>query len=190
MKFYLTDHIQKYIKLEEADIDLINEYVSSVSIKNKEYILEEGQICKSYFFVEEGCLRMFFYNDKGAEQTTYFALENWWITDFSGFSDQRQSQYNIQAVGKTEILVLDFSKMDELLDRLPKLEKYFRIVMQKNIAASQERIKLLYQLSKEELFLHFNKSFPHFVQKVPQYMLASFLGLTPEYLSEIRKKNC
>ena len=132
---------------------------------------------------------MFFYTDKGAEQITQFALENWWITDYFSFTDQNVSEYNIQVIEKSEILVIDHRSFDKLLEELPALERYFRIIMQRAVAASQLRIKLLYDLSKEELYLHFSSYFPEFVQRVPQYMLASYLGLTPEYLSEIRKKN-
>lgn len=185
----LINHIRNYIELDEDQIQIIYKYFRRLNLKNKEYLLEEGQICKSYFFIEKGCARMFFYTDKGAEQITQFALENWWITDYFSFTDQNVSEYNIQVIEKSEILVIDHRSFDKLLEELPALERYFRIIMQRAVAASQLRIKLLYDLSKEELYLHFSSYFPEFVQRVPQYMLASYLDLTPEYLSEIRKKN-
>lgn len=184
----LINHIQNYIELDDNQIQIICRYFKRLNLRNKEYLLENGQVCKSLFFVEEGCTRMFFYTDKGVEQITQFALENWWITDYFSFSDQKVSEYNIQAIEKTEILAIDYQSLEKLLQELPLLERYFRIIMQRALAASQLRIKLLYDLSKEELYLHFSTYFPDFVQRVPQYMLASFLGLTPEYLSEIRKK--
>lgn len=185
----LINHIRNYIELDEDQIQIIYKYFRRLNLKNKEYLLEEGQICKSYFFIEKGCARMFFYRDKGAEQITQFAMENWWITDYFSFADQSVSEYNIQAIEKSEILAIDHRSFDQLVEELPVLERYFRIIMQRAVAASQLRIKLLYDLSKEELYLHFSSYFPEFVQRVPQYMLASYLGLTPEYLSEIRKKN-
>lgn len=184
----LIHHIQSYIKLEEDQIKTVSKYFKRVHLKNKEYLLEEGQVCKSYFFVEKGCARMFFYTDKGAEQITQFALENWWITDYFSFADQKPSAYSIQAIEKSEILAIDHLSFEKLLKEVPILERYFRIIMQRAVAASQLRIKLLYDLSKEELYLHFSSNFPEFIQRIPQYMLASFLGLTPEYLSEVRKK--
>lgn len=184
----LINHIRNYIPLEEDDIQIIYKYFKRLDLKNKEYLLEEGQVCKSYFFIEKGCTRMFFYTDKGAEQITQFALENWWITDYFSFADQKASEYNIQAIEKSEVLAIDYQSFEKLLTELPIMERYFRIIMQRGLAASQLRFRLNYNLSKEELYLHFSSSFPEFMQRIPQYMLASYLGLTPEYLSEIRKK--
>lgn len=184
----LIHHIQSYIKLEEHQIETIYKYFKRLNLKNKEFLLEEGQICRSYFFIEKGCTRMFFYTNKGAEQITQFALENWWITDYFSFADQKPSEYSIQAIEKSEIIAIDYQSLEKLLKEVPIMERYFRIIMQRGLAASQFRMKLLYDLSKEELYLHFNSHFPEFIQRIPQYMLASFLGLTPEYLSEIRKK--
>lgn len=184
----LINHIRQYIQISDKEADLICEHTSYKSLKNKEYLLEENQICRNHYFVEEGCLRMFFINQKGVEQTTHFAIENWWITDYSSFDNKVPTQYYIQAIGRTKTLAIDQERFIFLLDSIPALERYFRIIMQRAVAASQERIRLLYSLSKEELYLHFNTYFPDFAQRVPQYMLASFLGLTPEYVSEIRKK--
>jgi CRP-like cAMP-binding protein len=102
--------------------------------------------------------------------------------------DENPTDYYIQAIENSEILVIDKLSYDELLIEIPQLEKYFRIIMQKAIAASQHRAKLQYQMSKEEFYQHFVTSFPEFIQRVPQYMIASYLGLTPEYVSELRKK--
>ncbi|MDL2215201.1 Crp/Fnr family transcriptional regulator [Dysgonomonas sp. OttesenSCG-928-M03] len=184
----LITHIRRYINISDEDLKVIQEYFTPISLKNKEFVLQDGQICKSYYFVEKGCLRMFFINDKGTEQITQFALENWWLADYFSLSDQKPSRYYIQSVGKSEVLSISHQSFEKLLSELPSLERYFRIIMQRAVAASQQRIKLLYSLSKEELYLHFNSYFPEFSQRVPQYMLASFLGLTPEYVSEIRKK--
>ena len=131
---------------------------------------------------------MFFINDKGVEQTIQFALENWWLADYTSFSSQKPSDFFIQAVEKSEVLALDLLAQEEMLHRFPQIERYFRLVHQRAHAASQFRIKSLYSVSREELFHNFNKSYPEFVQRIPQYLLASFLGFTPEYLSEIRAK--
>jgi hypothetical protein len=133
---------------------------------------------------------MFFNTGKGTEQTVQFAIENWWITDYFSFFDGVKSPYSIQAIGATDVLIISITGYSRLLNEAPSLERYFRIMAQRAMAASQFRLKLIFELSKKDMFLHFNSLFPEFVQRVPQYMLASFLGLTPEYLSEIRKKIC
>ena len=182
-------HINKYIELDDNSIEVLYKYIKPITYKKKEFLLKEGQICKSIYFVEKGCLRMFFINDKKTEQITQFALENWWISDFFSFTDNKPSEYFIQTVEKSEILSIDTLSFEAMLKLLPQMERYFRIIMQRALAASQLRIKYISQLSKEEFYIHFCTSFPEFVQRVPQYMIASYLGLTPEYVSELRKKN-
>jgi CRP-like cAMP-binding protein len=131
---------------------------------------------------------MFYINEKGIEQTTQFAIENWWMADYMSFGSQTPSSFYIQAVENSDILSIDFHAQEKLLEEFPQLERYFRIIFQRAYASSQLRIKYLYDFSKEELYDHFNTHFPDFVQRIPQYMLASYLGFTPEYLSELRKK--
>ncbi len=181
-------HIQKYVRLNEPEIQVVESYVHPLTLKKKEFLLKEGQVCRFNYFVESGCLRMFYYNDKMVEQTTQFAIETWWMSDYFSFSRQQPSEYFIQAVEKSVVLGIDFHTQEKLFAEVPQMERYFRIIMQRALAASQLRVKLIYQLSKEEMFRHFSASFPQFLQRVPQYMLASYLGLTPEYLSELRKK--
>lgn len=185
----LIAHIRKQVNLTESEIQTLHKFVKPISLKSKEFLLKEGKICKAIYFVEKGCLRMFYINNKAEEQTFQFALENWWMTDFFSFIDQTPSEYNIQAIEKSEILFIDSHTQDKLLCELPQLERYFRIVLQRVSAANQVRLKNIYELSKEEIFHNFNSSFPEFVQRVPQYMLASYLGISAEYVSRLRKKN-
>lgn len=132
---------------------------------------------------------MYFINEKGIDQVTYFALENWWLSDYMSLLMHSPSQFYIQAVENSEIVFLEQHKQEELFRRLPQLERYFRIVMQRANAASQMRVKYFHDYSKEENYLAFTTQFPSFAQRIPQYMLASYLGITPEYLSELRKKH-
>ena len=189
MYLNLINHIRRFVKFDDSDALVLMEYIQLHDLKRKAYLLKEGQICRSYYFVEKGCLRMFFINSKATEQITQFALDGWWISDYFSFMDENPSEYYIQAIEKSKILVLDKHLLDDLLIVLPVLERYFRIIMQRVLAQSQLRAKYLYEMTKEEFYIHFTRSFPEFVQRVPQYMIASYLGLTPEYVSELRKKN-
>jgi CRP-like cAMP-binding protein len=184
----LLQHIKKFVPVNEEDEKTLLSFIRPLSVKKKQILLEEGQVCRSNYFVASGCLRMYFINDKGAEQITQFAIENWWITDYLSFDMQSPAHFFVQALEDSELLVLDRSKQDELLHQLPALEKYFRIILQKASGAAQLRIKYLFDLSGEERYHHFNNLFPGFVQRIPQYMLASYLGFTPEFLSKIRGK--
>jgi len=182
------NHIRKYVELDEQSVARLNRYVAPLKLKRKEFLLKEGQICQSIYFVEKGCLRMYFIDDKLNEQITQFALENWWITDHFSFLDKKPSPYFIQSIEKSEILAISSTSFEAMLSELPQLERYFRMIMQRALAASQLRNKYTYEMSKEEFYQHFSTSFPDFVQRVPQYMIASYLGLTPQYVSELRKK--
>jgi len=181
-------HIRKYVELSEPEVEILEKYVRPMELKRREYLVNEGEICRHNYFVEKGCLRMFYYNDKMVEQTTQFALETWWISDYFSLVQQSLSQYSLQAVERSFVVAVDYSLQDKLFGEVPQLERYFRIMMQRALAASQLRVKLIYQYSKKEMYTQFVNAYPRFFQRVPQYMIASYLGLTPEYLSELRKK--
>ena len=184
----LKNHIEKFVSISEQDFAEVQSYFTVIGAAKKQNLLVEGKVCKHNYFVSKGCLRLFFINEKGVEQTIQFALENWWLADYASFSSQQPSEFYIQAVEKSEILALDFNLQEEMLSRFPQMERYFRSVHQRAHAASQFRIKNLYSRSREQIYRDFNKQFPEFVQRIPQYLLASYLGFTPEYLSEIRSK--
>lgn len=151
-------------------------------------MLEQDKICKASYFVCKGCMRMYFIDRKGTEQTTQFALENWWISDYNSLENKSPANFYIQTIEASEVIILDKDKQEELLLRVPKLEKYFRLIFLRAYAASQYRIKLNHEFSREEQYHHFNSLYPDFIQRIPQYMLASYLGFTPEFLSKIRGK--
>lgn len=181
-------HLKKFIEIDENEFREVMGFVEIIKVKKKQNLLLEGQVCKSHFFVLKGCLRKFFINEKGTEQTTEFAIETWWLTDHLAFEKQLPSEFYIQAVENSEVLVIHQPDQEKLLEQFPKLERYFRFVYQRAFAASQMRIKYLYSFSKEEFYHQLVRKYPAFVQRIPQYLIASFLGFTPEYLSEIRAK--
>lgn len=184
----LQEHINRFITISSGELNEVLQYFIPLQFKKKQNLLTEGNICKNNYFTVKGCLRLFFINEKGIEQTTQFAIENWWLADYTSFEKQQPSLYNIQAVEKSNVLALSYTNQEKLLQQHPVMERYFRLMHQRAHAAAQFRIKSLYSLSREELYNIFSSAYPEFVQRVPQYLLASFLGFTPEYLSEIRRK--
>jgi CRP-like cAMP-binding protein len=188
MSLALQSHLRRFINIAEADMQGILSFFKTIELKKKQNLLTEGSICKCNYFVVKGLLRMFFVNDRGIEQTTHFALENWWLADYTSFERQEPSGNYIQAVEKTEVLAIGNDDQETLLQQYPAVERYFRMMHQRAHAAAQFRVRYQYGLSREEQYHMFNNQYPGFVQRVPQYLLASFLGFTPEYLSEIRAK--
>lgn len=185
----LNAHIQQYIPITEERLLALSEFFETRTYDKKEFLINEGALCKEKFFINKGFLQTCFTKSNGIVQTVDFSLENWWATDFDAFSKGGKSQYTIQAIEKTDVVVLSAGNQERLLRQYPELERYFHLVFQRAYAATQNRIRLLYEFSREELFEHFIRQYPAFVQRVPQYLLASFLGFTPEYLSKIRKKH-
>ncbi|GEC71248.1 cAMP-binding domain of CRP or a regulatory subunit of cAMP-dependent protein kinases [Flavobacterium flevense] len=188
MSEILKKHLEKFIQISEEEFLEISTFFKMKTVSKKENLLLEGSICRQHFFVLEGCLRKFFINDKGVENTTEFAIENWWITDNIAYEHGLPTSFYIQAVEKSKILIIDRENQEKLLEQFPKMERYFRFIYQRAYAASQMRIKYLYDFTKEEFYEQLCKKQPEFVQRIPQYLIASFLGFSPEYLSEIRKK--
>jgi CRP/FNR family transcriptional regulator len=188
MNSSLIQHINKFTMLTADEIDLINKSVTIQKVKKRAFLLESGKVCKSNYFVVKGCLRLYFVDRKLTDQITQFAIENWWITDQDSFDSGRPSQYYIQAVEESEVIVITKEALEELYTRVPKLERYFRIIYQRVYNAWQRRTKFLHDQTDEERYRFFSESYPGFMQRVPQYMVASYLGFTPQFLSKIRAK--
>ena len=188
MSTELIQHIRQFVPLADEQADFIMANVSLRKVAKREMLLNAGDICRANHFVVSGCLRLFFADEQGNERTIQFAIENWWMTDYTSKDRKVPSQYSIQAVEDSIVISLDNQTGDKLFATVPALETYFRKILQRAYSASLFRISLLYSKSKEEMFFNFQQKFPEFVQRVPQYMLASLLGMTPEYLSELRKK--
>lgn len=184
----LTTHIKTYLVFSEEELSEIALFFDFHSYNKKETLLHAEKRCDRLFFVAKGCLQLYFIDSLGNQKTSQFAIENWWLTDFLAFQSQDQSNFYVEAVENSKVLSISFSKYNELLEQFPKMEKYFRIIYETSYGAALMRLKYINSYSKEEMFFRFRDSFPEFVQRVPQYLLASFLGLTPEYLSEIKKK--
>ncbi|SNZ00592.1 Crp/Fnr family transcriptional regulator [Flagellimonas pacifica] len=187
-KSALANHIKSVLILSEEELSEILSYFDFHKLTKKETLLSAGKLCNRLFFVEKGCLQLYFIDDLGNHKTTQFAMEHWWLTDFLAFQNQKPSNFYVETVEKSKVLSISFSKHQELLDKCPKMEKYYRNIYETAYGAALMRLKYMNSLSKEEMFFMFRDNFPEFVQRVPQYLLASFLGLTPEYLSEIKKK--
>jgi CRP/FNR family transcriptional regulator len=176
------------VPLTADEQELIITYLKYEEVNKKHYLFGEGDICNAQYFIIEGCIRMFFIKKNGVEQIIQFGIDNWWISDYTSFTMHTPSEFYLQAVQRSKLIVLKQDKQDELLDRLPKLERYFRRIYQRAYAAAQTRLIFFTDLSGEEKYHHFASRFPEFVQRVPQYMLASYLGFSPEFLSRVRAK--
>ncbi len=174
----LTAHIRKFTSLPDQADAILADYLEHKSFRKKSLLLRAGQVCNANYFIIGGCCRSYQHNDKDVEIINHFAIENWWITDYFSLESHKPSEYNIQAIEDTECAVLYRDRQDELFEKLPQLERYFRIISQRALAAALQRVIYLFSHTGEERYDHFRQGFPEFVQRVPQYMLASYLGFT------------
>jgi CRP-like cAMP-binding protein len=183
----LIQHIQKMTSSPEIDGDSILSFFETKTFKKKDILQEEDKRCLLYFFVVKGCLRLYFTDHNGAEQTQQLALENWWMTDLNAFRSGRKSVYTIQALEATEVLTITAPNYELILAEFPVIEHYFRLIYERAYAASLLRIQMISRMPKDEFYELFQSKYPELIQRIPQKILASFLGFTPEYLSELRK---
>lgn len=167
---------------------LLQEVMEERFVAKKDFLLHEGQHCLHQYFVIKGCFRMFYINPKGMEQIITFGIEDWWITDYDSLLNHQASEQNIQALEDAVVLSITRERLEQLFKSHRVLETYFRIVNERVRIADQRRLQFMFDLSGEELYDTFYQANPGFVQRIPQYMLASYLGFTPEFLSKIRGK--
>ncbi len=184
----LLAHVRKFIPLEAEEVTALTNALRYKKVKKKEFLLREQQVCTANYFVLSGCLRMYFIREDGVEQITQFAIENWWLTDFQSLDWQQPSRFYIQTIETAELAILDRDTLSALFDHLPLLERYFRLVVQRAFAAAQQNLFFIYSSTGEERYRRFSTSFPQFVQRIPQYMIASYLGFTPEFVSKIKSR--
>lgn len=157
-------------------------------VKKRGYLLREGQTCTSRYFITKGCLRLFYLDQKGNEQIIHFGIDNWWITEYDSLINKQPSKINIQAIEDSEVLVLEESDFENLVQKVPQVERLFRKIMEKSYIAMQRRLEYARDLSGEDFYEKFVLANPSFAQRVPQYMLASYMGFTPEFVSKLRNK--
>jgi CRP/FNR family transcriptional regulator len=186
----LFDHIRKYVSLDAAEAEDLTACLHHRTLKKKEFLFSESQLCSANYFVLQGCLRLFFTDESGTEHIIQFGLENWWITDQQSLDWQQPSHFNLQAIEASSVAILDRAHLattfPSLLDRIPSLDRYFRLIAQRAFAASQQHRYFVHNLTGEERYHQFVNAFPEFIQRIPQYMVASYLGFTPEFISKIR----
>ena len=180
--------LNEKVTFSEAEQAIIKNYLTLKKLRKKQYLLQEGDVCKTIAFIEKGALREYNVDDKGNEHILQFAIEGWVISDLYSFMTGEPSTYNIDAIEDSELVLITKSAQEEILKRVPKYETYSRMQMTGAYMAMQKRITSILSTPIEERYLYFTKLYPNIVQRVPQHMIASYMGLTPETLSRVRRK--
>ncbi len=187
MKQQLRAYINRYVSFSEEETDSFFKYLEVNSYSKKEILLETNQVCKHHYFIISGLLRAHYVNEKGVDKIIQFALENWWITNLESYVRNTPSTFTIDALENSTILSISKENLEKAFLEVPKLERLFRIIAENTLVAIQRKNEFYMKLNSKDRFLTLLESIPDFLQRVPMYMIASYLDITPEYLSEIRK---
>ena len=184
----LLKSIGEKTHLTALEIESIKSFFKPKKVRKRQYILNAGDKCLYLTFVEKGLVRSFSVDEEGHEHVMQFALEGWWISDMASFLCGDDAIYNIEALEDSELLMLSKPSMDEMIERIPGMERYFRLLMQTNIIALQRRIRVVQTLSAEEIYLKLMEVSPEILTRASQQHIASYMGVTPETLSRVRKQ--
>lgn len=183
----IKQSLLSYVKLSETELTAFCERLQTKTLARKEFLLIEGDVCKSLYFINQGCLRYFYVVD-GEEKTGQFFFENSWFTDLESFLSEQPSLQNVQALESTQLMVLPKTVLYELYEQNPKMERFGRLAVENAFLGIRKKNEMLTNQSPEERYLHLLKTRPKVVARVPQIYIASYLGIKPESLSRIRKR--
>lgn len=184
----LLDYIGRHVQLTEDEQAIILETCSYRKYLKGQYIVQQGDVCKCSSFIISGCTRTFYADDKGQEHNVMFAIEDWWTSDMGSFITQTAADFNVQCLEPTEAIQFTYEGQEALLEKIPKMERLFRKLVERALVASQKRIVRNFSLTAKAQYLHFKEQYPSMEQRIPQYMIASYLGITKEFLSKIKSQ--
>lgn len=184
----INAYISRYASFNEDEIATFNSILQYKTIAKKTFLLQEGEICKFEAFIRKGCIRTYYIDHKGAEVTLQFAIENWWVSDIASFQEQKPSRMFIETLEDCELFMLSPETKEKLLVQVPKFERMFRLMVQRNLTRLQERLFQTIATTAVEKYLDFIERYPTIPQRVAQHYIASYLGFSPEFLSKVRTK--
>lgn len=184
----LIQSLEKHISLTEDEKILICNAVRERKVKKNQFVVHAGAVQKCTNFLNQGSMRTYFIDQTGQEHIVQFAIEGWWISDLQSFISQVPATFNVQAIEDCDILELPFANLEELYVRIPKMERYFRIITQRAFVAFQQRIVQNISMNAEERYLAFREKYPKIELRIPQRLIASYLGISAEFLSKIKSR--
>ena len=185
---HLLEYIGKYIDLTKDETDLIVANIRFRKFLKGQFVVQQGDICKFSGFILKGCTKTFIMDEEGQEHIVMFSIEDWWTSDMGSFITQTPADFNVQCLENTEMIQFSYENQEMLFQKIPKLERFFRKIVEKGFVASQKRIVRNLSFTAKERYLFFRAQYPEIEQRIPQYLIASYLGITKEFLSKIKSQ--
>lgn len=184
----ILQNVGRHIELSEEEVNYFTSILRPKKIPRKQFLLKAGDRCMYESFVNKGCLRVYSIDAKGVEHINMFTPEDWWVSDMYSFLTQTPATYYIDALEDSELFQIEKNEQESLFEKIPKFNRLYRILLQNAFIANQQRIAQNLSFSAEQRFDYFLKKYPQIEQRIPQKQVASFLGITPEFLSMLRRK--
>lgn len=182
------DYVNRVIALTPEEEEILVSKIAYRKYLKGQYLLQQGDVCLFSGFIISGCTKTFFVDEEGQEHVVMFSIEDWWASDMGSFISQKPADFNVQCLENTEIIQLSYDNQSELLQKIPKLERFFRIIVERAFVSSQKRIVRNFSMNAKQRYLYFRSQYPQIEQRIPQYLIASYMGITKEFLSKIKKE--
>ena len=184
----LIANIERIVPLTEEEREILLSHITYRKLLKGQFLVQQGDICRYSGFVLSGCTKTFYVDDDGQEHVIMFSVEDWWASDIGSYITQSPADFNVQCLENTEFALLAYENQEALLEAIPKMERFFRKIIEKAFAASQKRIVRNFSMSAKDRYLFFRSQYPLMEQRIPQYLIASYLGITKEFLSKIKSQ--
>ncbi|MCG9794172.1 Crp/Fnr family transcriptional regulator [Flavobacterium algicola] len=188
MQHSINNHVKKHISATENDLVLFNNVLNEVTIAKGAYLLQPGHHVTEEFFVVKGCLKAYYMDNRGNKHIIQFAVENWWVGDFDAFYNEGTSSIYIEAVEDSQLLSIESSKLNKVFEKAPIFERYFRILVTEAFISQRKRILSAQEKNTQERYVEFCTSYSNIENRVANYDIANYLGVSPENLSRVRQK--
>ncbi len=184
----LLSHLSKHISLSDEEAAQLMTYFEPKALKKKAYLCRVGEIFREATFVDQGCFVTYSFDKNGKTHVAQVASEGWWAGDIYSFLTQKPSDYFVESLENSKVLQISKARLETLYLEVPKMERYFRIIIQNAYISMRERMMSAMSKPAAQRYMEFLEAYPGLDQRVPQYVVASYLGIRPEFLSRIRKK--
>lgn len=184
----IIDHLKQYVNLTEQDLQKFQSCLNSISVDKGKFLLQPGTQVKHEYFVVKGCLKAYYLDEKGHSHIIQFAIENWWIGDFDAFFNGVPSRLHIETIEHSTLLSINYDHLQQLFKTAPIFERYFRLLTTNAFISQRKRILSSLEKDTKERYVEFCESYPNIEDRIPNYDIANYLGVSAESLSRIRSK--
>lgn len=184
----INRNISRFVSFTQEELDIFNSLLEEKKIPKKTFLLRQGEVCNFEFYVNKGCIRKYYIDENGSEVVVQFAIEDSWISDIASFHDRTPSYLYIETMEDCELLLMTREKKEALLMQVPKFERVYRLLVQRSLSSLQGRLIHTIARPAHEKYLEFLEKYPDLPQRVAQHYIASYLGISPEFLSKVRAR--